>query len=482
MKMLVAALSCLAAFVSNAAAAGRAPNVVVIYTDDQGYGDLGCFGSKTLDTPNIDRMAAEGVRLTDFYVAQAVCGASRAALLTGCYPNRLGMLGAPGPKTQHGIHPDEVLLPEICKQKGYATAMFGKWHLGHHRQFLPVHHGFDVYFGLPYSNDMWPFHPSTPRAYPPLPMIEGDNTVDADVTADDQPYLTTWYTERAVKFIAENHEQPFFLYVAHNMVHVPLFVSDKFSGKSRQGLYGDVMMEVDWSVGEILGALKKHGIDDNTLVIFATDNGPWLSYGNHGGSAGPLREGKGTTFEGGVRVPCVMRWPGKISAGTTCREPVMTIDVLPTVAKLVGATLPEHPIDGRDAWPVIAGQPGAQSPHDAFYFYWGNELQAVRSGDWKLHFPHKYRGLTGQSGMDGKPDGYSEQSTELALYHLREDIGETKNVADQHPDVVARIRRLAEEAREELGDSATKQIGKGFRPPAKVMLVLPETSEARRVD
>jgi arylsulfatase len=482
MKSVFALLVCLAALPDASSAAERSPNVVIIYTDDQGYGDLGCFGSKTLDTPNIDRMAAEGVRMTDFYVAQAVCGASRAALLTGCYSNRLGMLGAPGPKTQHGIHPQEVLLPEICKRKDYATGMFGKWHLGHHTQFLPIHHGFDVYFGLPYSNDMWPFHPTNPKAYPPLPMIEGDKIVDADVTAGDQLSLTTWYTERAVKFIEQNREKPFFLYVAHNMVHVPLFVSDKFKGKSRQGLYGDVVMEVDWSVGEILGALKKAGVDDQTLVVFATDNGPWLSYGNHGGSAGPLREGKGTTFEGGVRVPCVMRWPGKIPAASTCREPVMTIDLLPTVAKLIGATLPEHPIDGRDAWSVISGQPGAKSPHEALYFYWGNELQAVRSGDWKLHFPHKYNGLTGAPGQDGRPSGYSRQSTELALYNLREDIGETKSLAEKHPDVVTRIRRLAEEAREELGDSATNRVGTGFRPPARVMLVLPETSEARRAD
>jgi arylsulfatase A-like enzyme len=476
MKSLLLALACLAA-TNSVTAEDRTPNVVIIYTDDQGYGDLGCFGSKTLDTPNIDRMAAEGVRMTDFYVAQAVCGASRTALLTGCYPNRLGMLGAPGPKTQHGIHDAEVLLPEICKQKGYATAMFGKWHLGHHTQFLPIHHGFDVYFGLPYSNDMWPFHPTNPKAYPPLPMIEGDQTVDADVTADDQPFLTTWYTERAVKFIDENHAKPFFLYVAHNMVHVPLFVSDKFKGKSRQGLYGDVVMEVDWSVGEILTALKKHNIDKDTLVIFATDNGPWLSYGNHAGSAGPLREGKGTTFEGGVRVPCVMRWPGKIPAGSTCKEPVMTIDVLPTVAKLIGGSLPTHPIDGRDAWPAISSRPGAPSPHDAFYFYWGKELQAVRSGDWKLHFPHKYQSLTGTAGHDGKPNGYKQQSMELALYNLRDDVGETTNVAEKNPEVVTQLKRFAEEMRVELGDSATNQTGKGFRPPAEVRLVLPENDE-----
>ncbi|QDT55249.1 Arylsulfatase [Caulifigura coniformis] len=478
MKAILTLLACLAALPHPTFAQDRVPNVVIIYTDDQGYGDLGCFGSKTLDTPNIDRMAAEGVRMTDFYVAQAVCGASRAALLTGCYPNRIGMLGAPGPKTQHGIHSEEVLLPEICKQKEYATGMFGKWHLGHHRQFLPVHHGFDTYFGLPYSNDMWPFHPTNPKAYPPLPMIEGDKIVDADVTADDQPYLTTWYTERAVKFIEANHEKPFFLYVAHNMVHVPLFVSDKFRGKSRQGLYGDVVMEVDWSVGEILGAIKKQGLDEKTLVIFATDNGPWLSYGNHAGSAGPLREGKGTTFEGGVRVPCVMRWPGKIPAGTTCQEPVMTIDLLPTIARLIGAALPAHAIDGLDVWPLISGQAGARSPHDALYFYWDKELQAVRSGDWKLHFPHKYRSLAEAPGMEGRPNGYRQQTTEAALYNLRSDVGETRNLIDEQPEVVSRLRRLAEQARADLGDSATMQTGSGTRPPAMVRLIAPDPASS----
>jgi arylsulfatase A len=480
MKML---LACLAAFVGvhfsavqlPAAVADRAPNIVIIYTDDQGYGDLGCFGSKTLDTPNIDRMAAEGVRMTDFYVAQAVCGASRAALLTGCYSNRIGMLGAPSHKTNHGINDNEVLISEICKQKNYATAALGKWHLGHHPQFLPTHHGFDSYFGLPYSNDMWPFHP-TSRAFPALPMIEEDKIVNPNITADDQPYLTTWYTERAVKFIEERHEQPFFLYVAHNMVHVPLFVSDKFKGKSRHGLFGDVMMEIDWSVGEILGALKKHKVDENTLVIFATDNGPWLSYGNHGGTAGPLREGKGTTFEGGVRVPCVMRWPGKIPAGSVCKEPAMTIDLLPTIAKLVGAKLPDHVIDGLDIWPIISGQPGAKSPHEALFFYWGQELQAVRSGDWKLHFAHNYQSLTGAPGADGKPNGYSQQKIAKSLFNLRTDVGETADVAAEHPEVVSRIEKLAAAAREELGDSAHKQVGKGFRAPDQVMLLAPETS------
>ncbi len=445
-------------------AAERLPNVVIVFTDDQGYADVGCFGAKDFETPHLDRMAKEGMRFTSFYVAQAVCGASRAALLTGCYANRIGMLGAPSHKAKHGIHPREVLIPEICKQKGYATAMFGKWHLGHRKSSLPIHHGFDEYFGLPYSNDMWPFHP-TSRAFPDLPMIEGDEIVIPAVTPEDQVHLTTWYTERAVDFINRHHEQPFFLYVAHAMPHVPLFVSEKYAGHSRQGLYGDVISEIDWSVGEITKALEKHGIKDDTLMIFTSDNGPWLSYGNHAGSAGPLREGKGTTWEGGVREPCIMRWPRHIPAGTTCHELAATIDLLPTIAGIIGAKLPDHPIDGKNIWPLMSGQPGAKTPHETYLYYWGNHLQAIRSGDWKLHFPHSYRSLTGTPGRDGKPAGYTRQKTELALYNLKDDIGETTDVKDQHPEIVQRLKRLADEARQELGDSAKKIKGTGFRSP-----------------
>jgi len=450
------------------AAAGeeRPPNIVVVFTDDQGYQDLGCFGSPLIKTPNLDRMAAEGVRFTDFYVAQPVCGASRAALLTGCYPNRIGLLGAPNHRATHGIADGEMTLAEVAKQRGYATAMFGKWHLGHRPQFLPTRHGFDEYFGLPYSNDMWPFHPTAGKHYPPLPLIEGEKVV---ATNPDQTKLTTWYTERAVKFIEKSKDKPFLLYVAHNMPHVPLFVSDKHKGKSPRGLYGDVIMEIDWCVGQILATLRKHGLDDNTLVIYTSDNGPWLSYGDHGGCALPLREGKGTTWDGGVREPTVMRWPGKIPAGSVCREPAMTIDILPTVARLVGAKLPDHPIDGKDIWPLMSGQEGAKSPHEALFFYWGRHLQAVRSGKWKLHFPHTYRTMAGRpGGKGGKPAPYSRGKTELALYDLEADVGEKTNVLAKHPDVVTRLQALAKKCRDELGDSATKQRGKGCRPAGRL--------------
>ncbi|WP_231739964.1 sulfatase family protein [Thalassoglobus polymorphus] len=452
---------------SQFASAKQPPNVVIIFTDDQGYADVGCFGSEGFETPNLDKMAAEGRKFTSFYVSQAVCGASRASLLTGCYSNRIGMLGAPSHRSTHGINQDEVLISELCKQKNYATALYGKWHLGHHEPFLPLQNGFDDYYGLPYSNDMWPFHP-TSKAFPDLPMFEGNKIVNPKVTPEDQVHLTTSYMERALKFIDENHEDPFFLYVAHSMPHVPLFVSEKFKNKSEQGQYGDVIMEIDWSVGQILERLKQHGIDENTLVIFTSDNGPWMSYGNHAGSAKPLREGKGTAWEGGVRVPCIMRWPGKIPAGTTCNELAATIDLFPTIAKLINGKLPAHAIDGKDIWPLMSGEKGATTPHEYYCYYWGNELQCIRSGDWKLHFPHRYRSLTGEPGNDGLPNGYSQEKTGLALYNLSDDIGEKNDVKEQHPEVVAKLKEYANAARKELGDSRLKIKGTGYRAPGRL--------------
>ncbi len=430
----------------------RPPNVVLIFTDDQGYGDVGVYGAKDFETPNIDRLAKEGIRFSSFYVPQAVCSASRAGLLTGNYPNRIGILGALNPNTKHGIHADEMTLGEVFKSKGYATAIYGKWHLGHLPEFLPTRHGFDEYYGLPYSNDMVPKE---------VPLFENEKILER---GPDQSKLTTSYTERAVKFIDKHKDKPFFVYMPHTMPHVPLFVSDKFKGKSKKGLHGDVLMEIDWSVGQILDTLKKHGLEENTLVMFTCDNGPWLSYGNHGGSAGPLREGKGTSFEGGVRVPFIARWPAQIPAGKVCHEPAMTIDILPTMAKLIGAELPKHKIDGLDIMPLLKGDPKAKSPHDAFFFYWGRELQAVRGGKWKLHFPHDYRSLTGKPGLDGRPAGYTTAKIELSLFDLENDVGEKTSVADKHPEVVERLKKLADQAREDLGDTVTKQPGKGVRP------------------
>ena len=442
------------------------PNVVIVYADDLGYGDIGCFGAEGYATPHIDSLAAEGVRLTDFYVAQAVCSASRAALLTGCYPNRIGILGALGPRDTHGLHDDEWTLAEVLKQRGYTCGIYGKWHFGHHPQFLPTRHGFDDYFGLPYSNDMWPKHPEAGANFPDLPLIDGERIVAHN---PDQTQLTTWYTERAVRFIDEHHAQPFFLYLPHSMPHVPLHVSDKHRGSTKRGLFGDVIAEIDWSVGQVLDALERHGLTDNTLVIFTSDNGPWLSYGDHCGTAGPLREGKGTSFEGGVRVPFVARFPGRIPAGSVCSLPAMTIDLLPTLARLAGAPLPPHVIDGRDVWPLLAGEAGAVSPHEAYYFYWNRELQAVRSGQWKLHFPHGYRTLPpGERATGGIPAMYVQASINLSLFDLESDPGETTDVATGHPDVVARLTALAEAARSELGDTATGQEGTGLRPAGKL--------------
>ncbi len=349
-RTLLAAISLVTALVAHSAIAdepSKTPNIVLIFCDDLGYGDLGCYGARGYATPNLDRLAAEGVRFTRFYSGQPVCSASRSALMTGCYPSRVSIQGALGPQAKIGINDNELTLAELVKQRGYATAIFGKWHLGHERQFLPTHHGFDEYFGLPYSNDMWPLHPEyaklppavakRKRGFPDLPLIEGEQVKIAAVTADDQRNLTTWYTEHAVSFINRNHDRPFFLYVPHSMPHVPLYVSDKFAGKTSKGVFGDVIEEIDWSVGQILATLDKHDLAKNTLVMFTSDNGPWLSYGEHAGSAGPLREGKGTCWDGGVREPFVARWPGKIPPGSICHEAAMTIDILPTIAGLIGA-------------------------------------------------------------------------------------------------------------------------------------------------
>jgi len=471
MRVLVVLLTLSTALSPLNAAANRPPNVIVIFTDDQGYGDVGAFGGKRLTTPNLDRMAREGRRFTDFHAAQAVCTASRTALLTGCYPNRIGLSGALGPNSKIGISAGELTLAEMFRQQGYATGMAGKWHLGHTKEFLPLRHGFDEYFGIPYSGDMWPYHPEAkPGAYPPLPLIQGEAIIKDGLEPSDQEHLTAQYADRAVRFIEKNKNTPFFFYLAPNMPHVPLFVSERFKGKSGVGLYGDVIMELDWAVGEVLNALQRHGIDEHTLVIFSSDNGPWLSYGNHAGSAGHLREGKGTAFEGGHREPCIMRWPGHIPADSVCDEPLMTIDILPTLARLIGASLPSHKIDGLDIWPFIAGAKDAQNPHPAYYFYYNrNDLQAVRSGDWKLVFPHTSRTMENQpQGRDGKPGVYKPLALERSLFNLKADPGESTNVAALHPEVLRRLEALAEEARADLGDDLSGRKATGSRPPGKL--------------
>jgi len=440
-------------------------NVVLINLDDAGYGDFGFNGAFGYQTPNIDRLAAQGMRFTHFLAAQPISGASRAGLLTGCYPNRVSFSGAPGPAARHGIHPDETLLPEMLKDKGYITAIFGKWHLGSHEVFLPLQNGFDEFYGLPYSNDMWPFHPSQGKGvnFPDLPTYEGNTIVGYNT---DQTRLTTDYTTRAVDFIHRNRKKPFFIYLAHNMPHVPLAVSDKFKGKSDVGLYGDVMMEIDWSVGEVIKALEREGLEKNTLVIFTSDNGPWINYGNHAGSTGGLREGKQVTFDGGNRVPCLMYWPGKIEPGRICNELASNIDILPTLAEVTGAALPLHKIDGVSIVPLMYNIPGSCPRKEFVYYYNRNDLEAVTDGHYKLVFPHSHNSYVGQMpGNDGQPGRVARVSIkEHELYDLRRDPGERCNVIAQHPDVVKRLETIAERLRSELGDDLTGIKGSEVRP------------------
>ena len=451
----------------------RPPNVILIFCDDLGYTDVGCFGAQGFETPNLDRMAREGMRFTHFYAAQAVCSASRAGLITGCYPNRVGIAGALMPRSPIGLSTNETTLASLLKPAGYATGMVGKWHLGDAPQFMPWNHGFDDYFGLPYSNDMWPLrHGENPKPdpqYPALALYDGPRNVGEIATLADQDQLTTRYTEHATAFIRAHAREPFLLYIAHSMPHVPLGVSDKFRGKSRQGKYGDVVMEIDWSVGEVLRTLKECGIDDRTLVLFTSDNGPWLNYGNHAGSCRGLREGKGTSFEGGQKEPCILRWPGRIPAGTECDRLACTLDVFPTVAALAGVKLPERKIDGVDISPLLFAQPGACPRRTLLYYYNANDLEAVRRDQWKLVFPHMHRSYAGcVPGHDGLPGPTRTLHADFALYDLANDPGETRDVKDQHPDLVAELQTLAAEARADLGDDLQKQPGSGRRPPGRV--------------
>ena len=445
------------------------PNVIIIFTDDQGYEDVGCFGSPDIKTPNLDQMAKEGIRLTSFYAAQPVCSASRAALLTGCYPNRIGIHNALMPDSETGLNPRETTMAEMLKARGYTTALYGKWHLGDDPDFMPNNQGFDDFFGIPFSNDMWPHHPQqgTVFDFDPLPLYQNKKIID---TLNDQSMLTTQITEKAVDFIEKNRENPFFLYVAHPQPHVPLFVSDKFRGKSERGLYGDVIMEIDWSVGEILRALEEQQLDKNTLVIFTSDNDPWLSYGDHAGSAYPFREGKGTSWEGGQREPFIARFPGRLPENKTIGTPVMAIDLFPTIASLTNSPLPKHPIDGKDIWNIMTGKTD-ENPHEAYYFYYKvNELHGVRYKNWKLYFPHNYRTMEGQEpGRGGQPGEYRYVDLpEMELYDLATDSAETRNVAAKHPEIVNKIVVLANAKRQELGDNLLGIEGSGNRAPGKV--------------
>ena len=449
------------------------PNFVVVLTDDQGYADLGVQGHPYIRTPRLDRMAAEGLRFTDFY-AQPFCGPARAALMTGTYPPRNSLMFNHIPRARTGIHPNEITISELLRDRGYATAMLGKWHLGDAPQFLPTRNGFESYYGLPYSNDMWPFHPKIERRpdesermsytrertgytgyaqsdetypagwFPPLPLMENETVIETDPRQEE---ITQAYADRAIEFIRSNRDRPFFVYIAHAMPHVPLFRGRAFRDRSLRGLYGDVIEEIDHHTGRILDTLEELGLDGNTLVIFTSDNGPWAGYGIDAGSAGLLRGSKGTVYEGGVRVPAIMRWPGRIPAGLVTSEIASIMDIFPTVANLSGGEPPrDRTIDGRDLQPLWT-DPGKAAGHDALYFFEGgfryraedgppeNDplLRAVRSKQWKLHVKTQQDSETG-----------TVKIVPAELYQLHWDPSESRDVAEKHPEVVERLKKQSE--------------------------------------
>jgi arylsulfatase len=442
------------------------PNVIIIFTDDQGYGDLGCYGAKGFETPNIDKMAKDGIRFTDFYVSQAICSASRASLMTGSYSGRVGVQGAISPWNVNGLDPRIDTIAKLLKRHGYTNAVFGKWHLGHREKYLPLQNGFDEYAGLICSNDMWPVdYDGNPLAgkkksyYPPMSFWEGNQPSEKIETLADQGQLTKKITAKAVDFINKNKDTPFFLYIPHPMPHQPIAASEMFLGKSELGLYGDVIMEIDWSVGQIIDALKSHEIDQNTLIIYASDNGPWLNYGKWGGSAGPLREGKGTMWEGGARVPCIMRWPEKINPGQVMSNIASTMDIFPTIAQIIGKGKINNKIDGISLLPLLEGIPDAD-PRDELYYYYGENLIAVRKKNYKLVFPHVYRSYENvEPGENLHPGAYSQGRSGLELYDLDTDIEEKRDISKQFPEIVNELQELGEKARLILGDKLTGKIG-----------------------
>lgn len=435
----------------------KTPNFIVIFTDDQGYEDIGCFGSPKIKTPHLDKLAAEGRKFTSFYSANSVCSPSRAALMTGCYPTRVSVPGVLFPRHKEGLNPDEITIAEVLKTKGYATSCIGKWHIGHKPKFLPTRQGFDSYYGIPYSNDMT-IDPEAKLAADInlregftldriknekpkknlVPLMRNEEVIEYPC---DQTTLTKRYTEEAVKFIEKNEDKPFFLYLPHTMPHIPLFASKKFKGKSDRGPYGDTIEEIDWSVGEIMKALRKNNLDENTLVIYTSDNGPWKLKEGRGGSAHPLRGYKFQTYEGGMRVPCIMSWKGKIPSGTVCDEIGATIDLLPTFANLAGAKIPDDRIiDGKNIWPIISGEKGARSPHEIYYYYKGNRLESARQGKWKV-----------------RRSGKKSQSVEL--YDLDNDIAESKNLSQKNPELIETILKKMDKFDKDLKLSQ-RPIGK----------------------
>jgi arylsulfatase A-like enzyme len=421
------------------------PNIVIIFLDDSGWSDFEPFGEKHLETPGIAQLASEGCSYMNFYVPQAICSASRAALLTGCYPGRTKVFSAHPPRAR-GLETGFATMGEVFRSAGYATAVFGKWHCGDQPGTRAHDRGFDESCGLMVSNDMWKYHPEDPDYWGryPLQYWENGEVIIDDVTADDQKYLTRWYTEHAIDFIARHRDTPFLLYVPHSMPHVPLYCSEEFEGRSGAGTYADVMLELDWSVGEINRAIEKNRLEKNTIIIITSDNGPWISYGNHAGYT-PFREAKGTSFDGGIRSACIIKYPGHIEANTSSPETFFSIDLLPTLCHLTDADLPDNEIDGRNVWDLIRGLPEAENPHDYYAISTNNNLESIMSGDgrWKLHLPHRYRTLE-KAGNDGRPGKYVIVQTEASLFDMENDPFETENVIEELPDIAASLRAYAE--------------------------------------
>lgn len=447
----------------------RPPNIIFILTDDQGYGDLGLYGANDISTPNLDQMAAEGAYFTSYYATQPVCSASRASILTGCYPDRIGIHNAYSPGSKVGLNPDETTIAELLQKRGYKTGIFGKWHLGDAPKFMPGKHGFDQFYGILYSNDMWPKHPQqgTVFNFPDISLYENKTPLHV---LEDQTFLTAALTKKAIAFIKNNKQDPFFVYLPHPQPHVPLFAAEAFQNTQERGLYGDVISEIDDSVGQIINTLKEEGLDENTILVFTSDNGPWLSYGGHSGSPGIFREGKGTNWEGGHRVPAIVRYPKVIKPNTRIDAPAMGIDWLPTLVEFTQSSSPEKKIDGISLVPLLIGTT-EKSAHENFFFYYRtNELHAIRHKDWKLYVPHSYRTLNGrQATNDGFPVPYDRNEISSSeLYNLSLDPREKNNVADLHTEWVIKITKIADSVRQVLGDKLTGIKGSEVRPVGRI--------------